>query len=208
MTDAYEEALRVNEEVVERALSFQDTEDKVVLNTLLFEIHMLLEPTSKQVAYRICEKACLPADLVSDMVQDAYLRLFDAINSWDYTKNPTFLSYWRSVFHNHLITKYQSQWRHPTLDERVPDTKERDSTDNFLVEEILSFYIRLFSTYEPWPRRLCTWILLKRILIPPDEAISQKDLAAKLGRCQSYLSQWEKWIRAKIKEDFPNGLAR
>jgi RNA polymerase sigma factor (sigma-70 family) len=197
--DAYQKVVEANEEIVYLACEYQDSYD----STLIIQIHDLLKPITTSEAVKLVRKAGLPMDLVDDMVQEAYIRLRWAVLAYDYSKNPTFVTFWRTTIRNHLQAEYQRQWRHNTLVSDFPEVNGHEDTDRLVLQELSKKYLCEFST---WPdstlSQLAKDVLLERIIVFPEQQTPQKVLAERYGLSQSQISHWESWIRRKIVLDY------
>jgi len=202
VNEAYEQAVKDNELIVGYALGYQQTQDINYLRGM----HELLVPTSRSVINRIIREANLALDLEPDMLQDAYLRLADAVSCYDWYKTPVFITYWRVTLRNHLIDLYRKQWRLRQLPEDY-DTKAPEDHDgsSFMLTELEHEIREVIATATAnWKSQkhlaLAETILKERILKPKDEQTTHKVIAAKFQFHPGAISQWEVWMRDLIKQ--------
>lgn len=197
-----------NQRVIELTLEFQDNNSKE--NLLL--IFNLVEGQTKQTIYRVIENAGLPRDLAEDMFQDSFLKLWDVLLMYDLAKSPIFTSFWTFALKNHLVKRYQRQWRHKDKPEAI------EKTNTAQLESLAQQ--KLHAAREFWKNELKSWrsengsvicwknrknallveaLIRFRILQLPDEQVQQKEIAEKLGVTSGFVSKWEEWLRQELK---------
>lgn len=211
MDDAYIDAIKNNELVVGYALGYQQTYDVRYLHG----IHTLLEATSKQIIFSVLGKAGLSYDLADDMLQDAYIRLRDAVICYQWDKCPVFVTYWRTTLRNHLITNYSNQWRCRLFseckedkgDETELEFLENSHTPNHIASLALKeleekITVRINSWEDEKYKALSLAILKERILQPEENRTLQKELATRFGIQPALVSHWESWLRDTITSEY------
>ena len=188
----YEVIVQINERVILLIDRFHIGQNQ----ELLKEVHKLLHPVTMQTIIRTLRALCLPYSEVDDMLQDAFLKLLEAVGNFRKTRTPSFISFWRVSLYRHLLSNYYCGLRPVQLPEDLQGVQNH-TTDKMLVKELLERYLMEFRN----DRCLCE-ILRRRIF--DEYPIKQSDLADELRVTQGYISRCETWLRDKIRADYPH----
>lgn len=141
------------------------------------------------------------------MIQDSYIRLHWAIESYEPSRSPVFISYWRKVLRNHLLSKYHTSHLKLELSEEPAVEDVRTIAAKVAISEIKERFEKKFASWkEVRTAVFCSEILNKRILATEDVLVSQTALAKQFGYTQAFVSKWEVWLIQKILEEFPDGV--
>lgn len=194
----YNEVVQLNFSVVVLAIDYQKTEN---IQTG-YEIYELLLPITTQIIESFIRKVSAPIALKEDMLTEAYLRLHWAILCYNYSHSPVFITYWRITLSNFLSTQYSKHWKHYSIPEHFDEM--RTYSDAALeIQEIKEFCNNLISEWKIETQiKLAKMIFDHRIFCLPEDMILQREIAKTLGIQSGVVSQWENWLRAKIKERF------
>ena len=198
MSDSYEETVKVNEKVVDLILEFQDEEKE----EYVYQIFALLLDVTRQEISNLLRSSGLPKDLAGDMLNDIYVWMRWPIREYDYERNPVFISFWRRVVRNHLISAYKKQWRYHVIPDSQPPQCYIPSDVGLALEEFKTSFEDMIKDWPDWEKEIATAIFNSRIFVLPENATAQRALALKLKYSQSYVSHWEIWLRKEIQKRF------
>lgn len=198
---SYEETCEINKVVVSYAIGFQQTEDI----RYIWGIHDQLKNITLAEASKVANNAGLGAEILKDMLQEAFLRLPAAVTYYDWYTTPVFISYWRRVIHNHFVTLYQKEWRHTHL-EVDPHRRDNSANARLVLQEIEKKFLDTIATWQNQKQvSIAKEVFYTRIFTQKEDQAKQSTIAEKFSITQSQVSHYEKYLRDLIS-DFKDSL--
>lgn len=207
LTLAYQTTVLLDQQVTKLILQYQSKEDP----DILVEIFDLLFPVTKQEISKMLKRMQLRGrDYFSDMRQDAFIKLKDAIKHFEYFRCHVFITYWRKCLYRHLLATYAKEQLFVAKCRSAEDIADNgnslektlnrmDASAN--IEQIISglaVQIKEFSS----GRELAYSILKHRIFCSPLNKVDQKTIGTMHGISQGYVSRWERWLLREIRNQF------
>ena len=204
---SYLRTVALNQIAVENVLAHNATGDQ----DSLCEAFRVLKPVTRKEVRAVIFKLGLSYSSEEDMMQEAYVKFQAWVANFDYDRCPVIVTFWATSIRNHLLSKCRKDvpFASCSFDE-IQDSTETSAKrmDRLFIQDLLDHYKKEFATWEAGYVKLIPFvvaILEERILVGPQEQVSQKVLEKRFSVSQGYVSKWETWLYEKIREEFPEG---
>lgn len=211
MNDGYLASVEINDQLQKLLTEYWVGHDQKIL----VSIHDLLLPITRQEVMKVIRKCCLSRDLKDDMIQEAWLKLVEAVDyNYDRIRCPVFISFWRTSVYRHLLTKFYTPTKDVAkeLGDHDEPCPQNDPSDSIYIEELRASYTEEIKNwtgiYTAVIGPMCLALLNERILVDEEHQTPQDGIARRFSRSQGYVAKWEIWLSEKIREEHITTLGR